>query len=110
MRACGFGSLAIFCIMIGLSFSPSLAFKTGGLLTLLMVGILAFKAREAATKPYRHTEMWLYLPDELRPPARTAQQIISPLMREIYLTCAYWSAFVAAGMLAIAVGLGLVGF
>ena len=26
MRACGFGSLAIFCVMVGLSFDPKLAF------------------------------------------------------------------------------------
>jgi hypothetical protein len=33
-----------------------------------MAGILIFKAREARTKNYRKTEMWLYLPKEVRPP------------------------------------------
>ena len=28
---CGFGSLAIFCVMIGMSFEPRLAFQAGGL-------------------------------------------------------------------------------
>src|SRR6266498_436177 len=68
LRACGFGSLTIFCIMIGLSFEPRIAFQAGGTLTLVMVGILLFKAQEALTKHYRRTEMWLYLPKELRPP------------------------------------------
>jgi hypothetical protein len=109
MRACGFGSLAIFCIMVGLSFEPRLSFQTGGILMLLMVAILAFKAREATTKPYRRTEMWLYLPEELRPPERSAQQTISKLMRETYLTFAYWSALMAVGMLVIALAFALIG-
>ena len=69
LRACGFGSLAIFCVMIGLSFEPRAAFQAGGFLTTLMAGILMFKAHEALTKNYRRTEMWLYLPEE-HPSAR----------------------------------------
>ena len=68
LRACGFGSLAIFCVMIGLSFEPRAAFQAGGFLTTLMAGILMFKAHEALTKNYRRTEMWLYLAEEVRPP------------------------------------------
>ncbi len=102
LRACGFGSLAIFCIMVGLSFSPLVAFQTGGVLTMLMTGILVLKALEAPTKPYRRTEMWLYLPHEARPPTGSAQQLTSTLMREVYLTCALWTAVVDAGIWAIA--------
>ena len=54
LRACGFGSLAIFCVMIGLSFEPRIAFQTGGVLTLVMAGILIFKAQEALTKSHRN--------------------------------------------------------
>ena len=68
LRACGFGSLAIFCVMVGLSFNPRVAFQSGGFLTMLMTLILVLKAYEARTKPYRRTEMWLYLPKEQRPP------------------------------------------
>ena len=50
LRACGFGSLAIFCIMIGLSFEPRVAFQAGGFLTTAMSLILIFMAREALTK------------------------------------------------------------
>lgn len=109
MRACGFGSLAIFCTMIGTSFDPRLSFQTGGTFMLIMVGILAFKAREATTKPYRRTEMWLYVPKELRPPERSAQQTISIVMRETYLMFAYWSAMIAAFMWAVALAFGLIG-
>lgn len=109
LRACGFASLAIFCIMIGLSFEPRIAFQTGGMLTLLMVGILLLKAREALTKNHRRTEMWLYLPKDLRPPEAAAQRITSAVMRETYLTFALWSAKVAAGMWLVALLVSTVG-
>jgi hypothetical protein len=102
LRACGFGSLAIFCIMIGLSFEPRIAFQAGGTLTLLMVAILLIKAQEALTKNYRRTEMWLYLPEELRPPAAFAQQTTSLVMRETYLWFAYKTSAVAVGMWSLA--------
>ena len=76
LRACGFGSLAIFCVMIGLSFEPRAAFQAGGFLTLLMTVILILKAYEARTKDHRRTEMWLYLPEERRPPKASAQWAI----------------------------------
>ena len=68
LRACGFGCLAIFCVMIGMSFDPHLAFQAGGTLTMLMAAILIYKSREALTKDYRRTEMWLYIPKDYRPP------------------------------------------
>ena len=95
LRACGFGSLAIFCVMIGMSFDAHLAFKTGGFLTIAMSGVLMIKAYEARTKPYRKTEMWLYLPKEQRPPESYAQWAASTVMRETYLTFARWTAAVS---------------
>jgi hypothetical protein len=109
MRACGFGSLAIFCVMVGLSFEPRVAFQAGGFLTTLMAGILIFKAREALTKPYRKTEMWLYLPKELRPPEAYAQWASSTVLRQTYLTFAKWTAGIAIGMWALALFFSLIG-
>ena len=108
MRACAFGSLAIFCMMVGLSFEPRIAFQTGGVLTLIMVGVLLFKAREALTKNHRKTEMWLYLPDAMRPPEAYAQRITSSIMRETYLMFALWTAEVALAMWLVALVLSLV--
>jgi hypothetical protein len=102
LRACGFGSLAIFCFMVGLSFAPRLAFQTGGMLTMLMTGILALKALEARWKSYRRTEMWLYLREEDRPPAAVAQQLTSTVLRETYLTFALWTSMVAIVMWGLA--------
>jgi hypothetical protein len=109
LRACGFGSLAIFCFMVGLSFAPRLAFQMGGTLTMLMTGILALKALEARWKSYRRTEMWLYLREEDRPPAAVAQQLTSAVLRETYLTFAVWTSLVAIAMWALALIFALLG-
>ncbi len=109
LRACAFGSLAIFCFMVGLSFAPRLAFQMGGTFTLLMTGILALKALEARWKSYRRTEMWLYLEKEDRPPAAVAQQLTSAVLRETYLTFAMWTALVAIAMWGLALVFSLLG-
>ncbi len=109
LRACAFGSLAIFCFMIGVSFAPRIAFTSGGVLTLIMTGILLLKALEARWKPYRRTEMWLYLPTEDRPPAASAQQLTSAVLRETYLTFALWTSLVAITMWTLALAASLLG-
>ena len=98
MRACAFGSLAIFCVMIGLSFLPRSAFQAGGFLSMVMTLVLVLKAYEARTKDHRRMEMWLYLPKEFRPPQAYAQKTISMVMRETYLTFARWSALISIMM------------
>jgi hypothetical protein len=109
-RACLFGSLAIFCVMVGMSFEPRLAFQAGGTLTAIMAIILIYKAREALTKPYNKTEMWLYLPEELRPPADHAQWVSSTVLRETYLTFAQWTSAISIAMWVIALAFRLIGF
>ena len=108
-RACLFGALAIFCMMVGLSADLRLAFKTGGTLTVLMAAILIYKAREARSKPYRKTEMWLYLPKHYRPPDDYAQWASATVLRETYLNFALWTSAIAVVMWAIALVLALAG-
>jgi hypothetical protein len=109
LRACGFGSLAIFCIMIGMSFMPKLAFQAGGFLTTIMAAILILKAFEARTKDYRRTEMWLYLEKDQRPPAAYAQWASATILRETYLTFALWTSVVSIGMWLMALLSALMG-
>ena len=109
LRACGFGSLAIFCVMIGLSFEPRAAFQAGGFLTTIMAVILIFKAREALTKPYRRTEMWLYLSEDVRPPEAYAQWASSTVLRETYLIFAKWTSVVAIVMWVLALLFSVMG-
>lgn len=109
LRACAFASLAIFCVMIGLSFLPRSAFQAGGFLSMTMTLVLIFKAREARTKDHRRTEMWLYLPKESRPPQALAQKMISSLMRETYLSFARWTAMISIVMWTIALIFSAIG-
>ena len=109
LRACLFASLAIFCVMVGMSFTPRLAFQAGGFLTTLMSAILMLKAYEARTKDHRRTEMWLYLPKEQRPAANYAQWAVATVMRETYLTFALWTSVIAITMWVLALLFALLG-
>ena len=109
LRACGFASLAIFCVMIGMSFMPKLAFQAGGFLTIIMTAILVHKAYEARTKDHRRTEMWLYLEKHERPPASYAQWATATVMRETYLRFALWTSLVSIALWTIALILMLLG-
>ena len=108
-RACLFGSLAIFCVMIGMSFNARLAFQAGGFLTTLMAVVLIYKAIEARTKDYRRTEMWLYLEKDVRPPKAYAQWASATVLRETYMTFALWTSAIAIAMWVIALLFALVG-
>jgi hypothetical protein len=108
-RACLFGSLAIFCVMIGMSFDARLAFQAGGFLTTLMAVVLIYKAVEARTKDYRRTEMWLYLEKDVRPPKSYAQWASATVLRETYMTFALWTSAIAIAMWVIALLCALIG-
>lgn len=92
-RACGFGALAIVTFMAGLSGDMAISLRTGGMLALLMCLVLLFKARHAAARSYKHTEVWLTLAPQDRPHATIAQQVISTVMRETFLYFAMHAAF-----------------
>jgi hypothetical protein len=102
LRACGFGSLAIFCVMVGLSFNARAAFQAGGFLTMMMSLILIYKAWEAPNKSHRRTELWLYLPKDLRPPEGYAQWAVATAMRETCLKFARWTSLIAIVMWVLA--------
>jgi hypothetical protein len=109
LRACSFASLGIFCVMTGMSFDPRLAFQAGGFLTTIMAFILILKAREALTKDYRRTEMWLYLEKDRRPPDSYAQWASSTILRETYLNFAKWTAMISIVMWGLTLILSLLG-
>lgn len=108
-RACGFGMLAIICVMVGMSFDPRAVFQAGGILTLMMTFILILKARYALTQNYKKTEMWLYLPENFRPPERYAQWAASTVMRDAYFTFAQYTALISIVMWVIALLFGVTG-
>ncbi|MEZ5786757.1 MAG: hypothetical protein R3D62_09910 [Xanthobacteraceae bacterium] len=98
LRACSLPHSPSFCAMIGFSFEPRLAFQMGGTLTLVMVGVLVLKARRREQKTTARTELWLYLEKDQRPPKSFAQFASSTVLRETYMTTAYWTALISVGM------------
>ena len=109
LRACGFASLAIFCVMIGMSFDPRRAFQAGGFLTTVMAFVLILKSREALTKDYRKTEMWLYIDKQFRPPEAYAQWASATILRDTYLTFAMWTSLISITMWAVALIFSMMG-
>ena len=53
--------------------------------------------------------MWLYLPEEHRPPKAYAQWASATVLRDTYLTFALWTSAIAISMWAIALLLSLFG-
>ena len=109
LRACGFGSLAIFCVMIGLSFDAARRLPGRRLPDHADGGDPDLQGPRGLTKNYRQTEMWLYLPKEQRPPAAYAQWASSTVLRETYLTFALWTSAIAIVMWILALVFLLLG-
>ncbi|MER8826258.1 hypothetical protein [Mesorhizobium sp. M0988] len=104
-----FGSLAIGCVMIGFSFNPVSAFRSGAFLTLTMVLALMWKATTAGTKNPKHTEVWLYLDEKSRPAARPARRVFGTIMSDVYKLYARIALGVAVGFFLVSVVLMLFG-
>ncbi len=108
-RAVMFGALAIGCVMIGFSFNPVSAFRSGAVMTLAMAAILIWKAVAAARQNPKMTEVWLYLDEHTRPAGDQARYLFASVMREVYGRFAQASLAVACGFFAISVVLNLFG-
>lgn len=108
-RAVMFGSLAIGCVMVGFSFNPVSAFRSGALLTLIMALVLTWKAMTAGTKNPRHTEVWLYLDETSRPIDASARRVFSTVMHEIYVFYARIALGAAVGFFVLSFVLMLFG-
>jgi len=96
-RGLGFAGLAIFTTMLGLSFYPALALKTGAALLLITAVILYFKAYMAPTRNVRDTEVWLMIGDRIDMPLEAAQRVIGRLLQELYRRYAAWTVAAAGG-------------
>ena len=84
-RACGFAGLGVLCVVLGLSWDPALAARTGGAMSLGICLILLVRALLAHRRPYKRTETWLILRKDDRPRAEIAQRLVSTALREAYL-------------------------
>jgi hypothetical protein len=107
-RAVAFAGLAIVTVMVGLSFEPVLAFRTGGVLALLLLTALLLKAFRPF-RDHRRTEAWLLLEERDRPDARYAGFVMVTAVREACFWFARWTAGVAAVIWAAALVLAWAG-
>lgn len=109
-RAVMFGTLAIGCIMIGFSFNPVSAFRSGAVATLLMATVLMWKALTAMRRNPKTTEVWLYLDETSKPLDTHARFVFATVMREVYGRYAQFSLLVACGLFAISLLFGAFGY
>jgi hypothetical protein len=108
-RAVMFGSLAIGCVMVGFSFAPVSAFRSGAVLTLLMALVLMWQAMAASSRNPKHTEVWLYLDEKSRPAEAHARVVFATIMREVYGRYAQITLGVAIGFFVLSFALQLAG-
>jgi hypothetical protein len=106
-RACGFGTLAIWTAVVGLSALPLLAAKTAAALTTLMAVILVLKAINAYNKPYRRTELWALLGKDHGLPEAYAQRILMGALREQYIRYAEITGWVALVLWGVSLAISL---
>ena len=109
-RACGFAGLGILCVMLGLSFEPEIATRAGGVMGLGLASILAMFGLRAPSRSYEHTELWLILPKDARPPSTIAQRVIGQVLRDKYFWFAERTAIGSFGLLAVSLVLKLIGW
>ena len=108
-RACGFGALAIATLMLGLAWTPAVAFGTGAVCCLLMALILYWKSDQALRLDHRKTELWIMLAESHRPPHEVAAVVVPRILHTTYLDHCRLALTLAIGLVLPAVGLHLLG-
>lgn len=102
-RGVGFASIVVVMFFLAMAHDLANALRAAGFLGLLITMVLLLKARLAAGRPYKHTELWVMLQPPDRPEPAVAQQLISAALREAYHYFALQAAFFSALCLAAAV-------
>jgi hypothetical protein len=101
-RACGFAGLGILCVMLGLSYDPLLAARTGGALTLGATAVLLIKSHYVPYQDFRNTEIWIMLDKKHLPAEPHMRWAGATVLREAYLWFAKYTAGVSAVLWAAA--------
>jgi hypothetical protein len=109
-RGCFFAMLAIWSVMFGLIAWPALAFRSGGILFALAWSVLLLRGLRALKRDFRLTEVWLLLEGPIDLPRDRLQSLIGGVLRDTYLRFADFAAWLAGGLLVVAVLLRLAGF
>jgi len=94
-RAFLFAVLGIAAVTCGLMGWPVMAFKTGALLSSLLLVGMVIKAHEIERRPYRRTEVWVLLGKPARVPAERIQAAIRGAIRDACWRFADYAAVMA---------------
>jgi hypothetical protein len=102
-RACGFGVIAIFTTMIGLSGDPYLAVRAGAFMVTITAVILLWRGQGAPKRNFRDTEVWLMIRRTAPAmPKDRLQRLIGGALAESYFAHARIAAYIAVAMWAVA--------
>lgn len=94
-RGCLFALLAIGMTMFGLIAWPVLAFRSGAILSMMMLAVLVMRGELAGRQDYRRTETWLLMGRQHALPESHAARVILGILRETYRRFAIYAALIA---------------
>jgi hypothetical protein len=94
-RACLFGLLAIGTTMFALISWPILAFRSGAILSMLMLAVLLIRSEFSSRQDYRRTETWLLMGQRHTLPESHAARVILGILRDTYRRFAVYAATIA---------------
>lgn len=94
-RGCLFALLAIGMTMFGLISWPILAFRSGAILSMMMLAVLVLRGELAGRQDYRRTETWLMMDRRHALPESHAARVILGILRDTYRRFAVYAAVIA---------------
>jgi hypothetical protein len=107
-RGCFFAGLAIWTAMMALITDPPQALRIGAVLVLIAACVLTIKARNAPSRPYRDTELWLLMDRKSDLPEARIQQALGGILAELYARYARYAFGIAVGFWLLAIGSGMI--
>jgi hypothetical protein len=94
-RGCLFALLAIGMTMFGLISWPVLAFRSGAILSMMLLAVLVLRGELAGRQDYRRTETWLLMGRHHALPESHAARVILGILRETYRRFSIYAAVIA---------------
>jgi hypothetical protein len=108
-RAVMFACLAIVLVMLAFAFHPVWAFQAGAIMTLIMAGILVWKAQTAHRRRPEKTEVWLYIDENKRSSLQQAHALFASELRDVYARFAQISFTMACLLFVLGLIMSLIG-
>jgi hypothetical protein len=98
-------SIAIYLVVMFFSSDPAFAFRAGAILTLIMAGVLAWKAGFVLRQEPSNMEVWAYLDNGTRQSCMRDKRPFRDTMRHVYGRFSLHTLAIACIMFAISTGM-----